>query len=92
MHYLNQGKLMEAILIPCCNQGSLLPSTNATRFIASCGVQMQAAAAAGILGFGEHHGGVIASCAVLLQSKLALTEKKNADDMAAEIIEDFTKE
>ena len=53
MPSLHQGKLMEAILVSCCDQGPLPPSTNAARFVASCGVPLQAAVAAGVLGFGQ---------------------------------------
>lgn len=88
MPYLHQGKLMEAILVSCCDQGPIPPSTSAARFIASCGVPLQTAVAAGILGFGKHHGGAIESCAKLLQEKIGLAGKKSVDNMAVDIIEE----
>jgi len=91
MPFLHQGKLMEAILISCCDQGPLPPSTNATRFVASCGVPLQAAVAAGILGFGEYHGGAIESCARLLQENVLSDKYENVDEIAIEIIEEFSK-
>ncbi|MBL7212587.1 MAG: citryl-CoA lyase [Desulfobacteraceae bacterium] len=89
MPHLHQGKLMEAILVSCCDQGPLPPSTNAARFVASCGVPLQAAVAAGILGFGDHHGGAIESCAKLLQEKVASAEKDKIDRIADDTISEF---
>ncbi|MBW2094266.1 MAG: citryl-CoA lyase [Deltaproteobacteria bacterium] len=90
MPYLHQGKLMEAILVSCCDQGPLPPSTNATRFVASCGVPLQAAVAAGILGFGEYHGGAIESCARILQESVSSVKHESAEEVAAQIITEFS--
>ena len=90
MPHLHQSKVMEAILVSCCDQGPLPPSTNAARFVASCGVPLQAAVAAGILGFGDHHGGAIETCAKLLQENILRDEKGDYIHIAAEIIEDFS--
>ena len=87
--FLQQGKLMEAILVSCCDQGALSPSTNAARFVASCGVPLQAAAAAGIIGFGEHHGGAIESCAKVLQEKIAINKRPDINQLADEIVDEY---
>jgi citrate synthase len=87
---LHQGKMMEAILVSCCDQGPLPPSTNAARFVASCGVPLQAAVAAGVLGFGQHHGGDIESCAKLLQESIAIQNNTNINRLADEIVMDYS--
>ncbi len=83
---LSQKKLMEAILVSCCDQSIYPPSTNATRFVASCGVPLQAAVAAGILAFGDHHGGAIENCAKLLQENIIEAGGESTDEIAAKII------
>lgn len=64
----NEGKLIEAILVSCCDHGFLAPSVNAARFAASSGVPLPQAVAAGILAIGKYHGGAIEDCALLLKS------------------------
>jgi citryl-CoA lyase len=63
---------METLLVSCCDQGHITPSTNASRFIASCSVPLQIAVATGLFVFGEHHGGAIETCAKLLAGKNCL--------------------
>ncbi len=64
----NEGKLVEAILVSCCDHGFLAPSVNAARFAASSGVPLPQAVAAGLLAIGKYHGGAIEDCALLLKS------------------------
>ncbi len=59
----NEGRLIEAILVSSCDHSLLAPSTDATRIVASCGVPLPSAVAAGILAIGEYHGGAIEGCA-----------------------------
>lgn len=61
-----EGELVEAILVCCCDHGLLAPSTNAVRFVASCGVPLQAAVAAGVCAIGDDHGGAIEPLARML--------------------------
>ena len=63
----NEGKLIEAILVSCCDHSFLAPSVNATRFAASSGVPLAQAVAAGILTIGKYHGGAIENCAYALK-------------------------
>lgn len=86
MPSLREKKLMEAILVSCCDQGPYPPSTNAARFVASCGVPLQAAVAAGVLAFGDHHGGAIENSAKLLQEKAASLGERSLEDLASEIV------
>jgi len=85
---LHQKRLMEAILVSCCDQGPYPPSTNAARFVASCGVPLQAAVAAGMLAFGDYHGGAIENCAKLLQEKVRLAGDRESKDIASVIIKE----
>ena len=88
MPSVHQRRVMEAMLVSCCDQGAYPPSTNATRFVASCGVPLQTAVAAGVLAFGDHHGGAIETCARLLQEKAPLLNQTGIEDVAAEIVEE----
>lgn len=86
---LNERRLMEAILVSCCDQGAYPPSTNVTRFVASCGVPLQASVAAGMLAFGDYHGGAIENCAKLLQEKVQLVGDGGLKKLASQIARDF---
>lgn len=66
-----EGKLVEAILISSCEHSLAAPSTDATRLVASCGVPLPSAVAAGILAIGEYHAGAIETCARTLAEGLA---------------------
>ena len=63
----NEGRLVEAILVSCCEHSLASPSADAVRFVASSGVPLQAAVAAGVCSIGDTHGGAIEPCAKLLQ-------------------------
>lgn len=65
---------MEAILVSCIDHGVLAPSTAATRYVASAGVPLPSAVAAGVLAVGEHHGGAVEPLAHLLVSGLSAEE------------------
>jgi citrate synthase len=66
-----QGRLVEAILIACCEHSLASPSADAVRFVASSGVPLQTAVAAGISSIGEVHGGAIEPCARILSGAVA---------------------
>jgi citrate synthase len=63
------------IAVSSTDHSFLAPSIDATRFVASGGVPLQAAVAAGIISLGDHHGGAIEQCSKLLQEsvKAAIT-------------------
>lgn len=61
-----QGRLTEAILVACCEHSLASPSVDAVRFVASAGVPLQTAVAAGVSAVGDVHGGAIEPCARLL--------------------------
>lgn len=76
----NQGRMIEAILVSCCEHSLASPSVDAVRFVASAGVPLQAAVAAGVTAIGDTHGGAIEPCAHLL------TEAVGAGTTAAALL------
>src|SRR5437762_6384765 len=66
----NQGRMIEMIMVSSTDHSFLAPSIDATRFVASGGVPLQASVAAGIISLGDHHGGAIEQCAKLLQESV----------------------
>jgi citryl-CoA lyase len=76
----NEGRMMEALLVAASEHSVVAPSVVAARFVASSGVPLQAAVAAGISSMGEHHGGAVDAAARLL---LDARETSLSDDEAA---------
>ena len=82
------GRLMEAMLVSFIDHGATPPSTLAARNTATAGAPLRACVAAGILGFGRHHGGDIESCMHFLDAGLELVRKGTSySDAAAEIVD-----
>src|SRR5215813_600323 len=79
----NEGRMIEMIVVSSTDHSFLAPSIDATRFVASGGVPLQAAVAAGVISLGDHHGGAIEQCARMLQ------ESVTASRSGAEIVADF---
>lgn len=71
-----EGRMIESILVCCCEHSLASPSVDAVRFVASAGVPLQAAVAAGVTAIGDTHGGAIEPCARILQE--AVTSKSPA--------------
>jgi len=61
------GKMIDAILTACIDHGVTPPSAMASRVVASGGVPLPTAVAAGILSIGDAHGGAIEKGAKFLQ-------------------------
>jgi citrate synthase len=81
------GSLMEAILVSFIDHGVTPPSTLAARNTATTGAPLRACVAAGVLGFGRHHGGDIERCMQFIEQGLELTRKGTAyHDAAREIV------
>ncbi len=85
----NEGKMVEAILVSSCEHGLATPSTNAARSVASGGVPLQAAVAAGIACLGDFHGGAIEQCAKILQERISDAEAHGYDEAAARLITEY---
>src|SRR5258705_9543677 len=66
----NEGRMIEMIMVSSTDHSFLAPSIDATRFVASGGVPLQASVAAGIISLGDHHGGAIEQCAQILQESV----------------------
>jgi len=69
------GSLMEAILVSFIDHGITPPSTLAARNTATTGAPLRACVAAGVLGFGRHHGGDIEMCMQFLDAGLELVRR-----------------
>ena len=66
------GRLVEAMLVSFVDHGVTPPSTLAARNVATTGASLRGAVAAGVLGFGRHHGADALACRQLLDDGLAL--------------------
>ena len=66
------GRLMDAMLVSFIDHGVTPPSTLAARNVATTGASTRGAVAAGVLGFGPHHGGDALACRTLLDEGLQL--------------------
>jgi citrate synthase len=78
------GRLMEAMLVSFIDHGATPPSTLAARNIATAGAGLRACVAAGLLGFGKHHGGDIEACMAFLDEGLNVVRKGASYREAAE--------
>ena len=57
------SRMMNALLTVCLEHSLNAPSVDATRFVASSGVPLQAAVSAGVAAIGDWHGGAIEQAA-----------------------------
>lgn len=78
-----EGELVEAILVACCEHSLAAPSVDAVRFVASSGVPLQTAVAAGVSAVGDVHAGAIEPCAQLLHESVAA--RRSADEVFTEL-------
>jgi citrate synthase len=86
------GRMLNAVLVSSLDHGVMPPSTLAARNVATSGAPLKDCVAAGILGFGPHHGGDIESCMRFLDGGLSLmrggrTLQQAADAIVAECVE-----
>jgi citrate synthase len=66
----NEGRMVDALLVAASEHSVVAPSVNAARFVASAGVPLQGAVAAGVAGLGDLHGGAVdAAARVLLDAE-----------------------
>jgi citrate synthase len=83
------GRMFNAILVSSIDHGVTPPSTMAARNVATTGAPMKDSVAAGILGFGPHHGGDIESCMRFLDNGLAMVRGgKKLQDAANALVEE----
>lgn len=81
----NEGRMTEACLVAASEHSVVAPSVAAARFVASAGVPLQAAVAAGEAGLGDHHGGAVETCAraLLDASETGWQDREAALEIAA---------
>lgn len=77
------GRLLEAMLVSSIDHGTTPPSTLAARNVATSGAPLQASVAAGVLAFGEYHGGDIDDCMRFLARGVGLVREGQSYDAAA---------
>lgn len=82
------GRLVEAILVSSVDHGATPPSCLAARTVASCGVPLTTALAAGVMSIGRYHGGAIEDCMKTLAkaAQLKREEGKSAQEVAEQVI------
>lgn len=86
----NEGKMIDAILTACIDHGITPPSSQAARVVASGGVPMPTAIAAGLMSIGDFHGGAIEKGALFLQKgvKRMKAENMNPEKMATILVKE----
>ncbi len=86
----NHGKMMDAILTACIDHGVTPPSCLAARTVASGGVPLPTAVAAGIMAIGDYHGGAIEKGAKFLQDgvKRMHDESKDTNEIAIILVKE----
>src|SRR5262249_59742926 len=80
------GRMLNAVLVSSLDHGVTPPSTLAARNVATSGAPLKDCVAAGILGFGPHHGGDIESCMRFLDGGLSHIRAGRTLQQAAEAI------
>src|SRR5256885_4324150 len=80
------GRMLNAVLVSSIDHGVTPPSTMAARSVATTGAPLKDCVAAGILGFGPHHGGDIESCMRFLDGGLSQMRAGRTMAQAAEAI------
>jgi len=82
------GKMMDAILTACIDHGVTSPSPMAARVVASGGVPLPSAVAAGILSIGDAHGGAIEKGARFMQEGVNRLHEENVsiEEMAKKLV------
>ncbi|MEX0832755.1 MAG: citryl-CoA lyase [Actinomycetota bacterium] len=86
----NEGMMIDALLVSATEHGLLAPSVDATRFVASGGVQLQAAVASGVNAMGEFHAGAVdAGARMLLEAE---ETAKPPEEAAREVAKRYKSE
>ena len=71
----SHSQMMDALLTSCLEHSLNSPSVDATVFVASSGVPLQASVSAGVAAMGDWHGGAIEEAARILQEGAAMKDK-----------------
>lgn len=82
-----EERVINAILVATMDHGTTAPSTVAARTVASCGVPITTAIAAGISAIGDYHGGAGENCMKILNEALNdYDESKSLEDIAKNLV------
>lgn len=73
-----ERRLLEALFVALADHGETPASTQAARLVASTGVPLQGALAAGFLAFGDHHAGAIEGVMEFLQEEYGDVSSREA--------------
>jgi citrate synthase len=85
------GQLFGSVLVASLDHGVTPPSTIAALNVATTGAPLKDCVAAGILGFGAHHGGDVGRCLRFLSEGLAAhREGEPYEDAARRLAEPYT--
>lgn len=86
-----EGRMMDAILTSSIDHGVTPPSALAARSVASAGVPLPTAVAAGVMAIGDVHGGAIENCAKILQRwvKQKREQDKSMEEIAPTLLEEL---
>lgn len=89
-----EAKMIDAIITSSIDHGVTPPSTHASRIVASSGVPLPTAVAAGILAVGDVHGGAIEDAARIMQEwvKKMKDEKWNYETTAQNLLNKLKEE
>ncbi|MGD9380282.1 MAG: citryl-CoA lyase [candidate division WOR-3 bacterium] len=87
----NEARMMDALVTSSIDHGVTPPSTHAARLVASAGVPLPSAVAAGLLAVGDVHGGAIEDGARVLQAWVVKMREKGwtHEDAARKLLEDL---
>jgi citrate synthase len=88
------GRMIDAILTACIDHGVTPPSSIASRTVASGGVPLPTAVAAGILSIGDAHGGAIEKGAKFLQNGVLRMkgEDKTIEEIAKILVDEHKEQ
>lgn len=89
-----EAKMIDALITSSIDHGVTPPSTHAARVVASAGVPLPSAVAAGMLAIGDVHGGAIEDGAKILQEwvRSMLENKWSFDETATRMLTQLKKE
>jgi citrate synthase len=88
-----EGDMMDAMLTACIDHGVTPPSAMAARVVASGGVPLPSAVAAGILSIGDAHGGAIEKGAKFMQEGIQRMKQEDGsiETMAKTLVDESRK-
>lgn len=91
-----EERLFNAILVSSIDHGTTAPSAVTARSVASCGVPVTTAIAAGITAIGDFHGGAGEKCMLILQDALKSVEEETIsnekfNEIAKTVVTEYRK-